>query len=280
MIGEASAPASSANLGPGFDTIALALALRCKASAEPSATMTLTEHGSTTRLPESDLIAVVVNRAVGRPMHITLHNEIPRARGLGSSAAVAASVAAAALKASGSGGDPAMVYSIVSDVEGHPDNAAATVFGGLVAAVPDGVQRLDIHDSLLPVVAVPNTSLRTRDARAALAPTLPREVVSRTLGRLAFLMAGLANGNEDVLAHAAGDEVHEGPRSDLSPVTGELIAAALAGGAAYACWSGAGPTALAFAKKETRGRVIGAMSGVLGSSGEVLALQVDRDGLL
>lgn len=280
MIGEASAPASSANLGPGFDTIALALTLRCTATAEPSETMTLSEHGSTSRLPDHDLIAVVVKRVVGRPMHITLDNQIPRARGLGSSAAVGASVAAAALKAAGSGGDPAMVFSIISDIEGHPDNAAAAVFGGLVAAVSDGVQRLDLHESLLPVVAIPSTPLRTRDARAALSETIERDVVSRTLGRVAFLIAGLASGNESVLAHAAGDELHEAPRASLSPVTGDLIEAAMGAGAVHACWSGAGPTALALATTETRGRVIGAMSGVLGNTGEVLALGVDRDGLL
>lgn len=280
MIGEASAPASSANLGPGFDTIALALSLRCTATAEPSESMTLSEHGSTTRLPDHDLISVVVKRVVGRPMHISLNNQIPRARGLGSSAAVGASVAAAALKAAGSGGDPAMVFTIVSDIEGHPDNAAAAVFGGLVAAVPDGIQRLDLHESLLPVVAIPSTPLRTHEARAALPKTVDREVVSRSLGRMAFLMAGLASANPSVLSHAAGDELHEGPRADLSPVTQDLIAAAMAAGAVHACWSGAGPTALAFTTSETRGRVIGAMSGVLGQSGEVLALRVDEDGLL
>ncbi len=280
MIGEASAPASSANLGPGFDTVAVALSLRCVATAEPASSMTLSENGSTGRLPDGDLISIAVNRAVGRPMHVTLNNEIPRARGLGSSAAVAASVAAAAMKASGSAGDPAIVFSIVADLEGHADNAAAAVFGGLVAAVPDGVQRLDLHDSLHPVVAIPSAPLRTRDARAALAESVPRDVVARTLGRMAFLIEGLASGNEAVLAHARGDELHERPRASLSPITGELIEAALGAGAAHACWSGAGPTAIALASSEARGRVIGAMSGVLGSHGEVLALRVDHDGLL
>lgn len=280
MIGEASAPASAANLGPGFDTIALALSLRCTATAEPATSMTLTEGDSTTRLPDSDLISTVVERSVGRPMHITLVNEIPRARGLGSSAAVGAAVAAAALKATGAPGDPGTVFSLISDIEGHPDNAAAAVFGGLVAAVPDGIQRLDLHESLLPVVAIPSTPLRTHEARQALPGTVPREVVARTLGRMAFLIEGLSGGNGSVLAHAAGDELHEGPRSGLSPVTSELVTAALGAGALHACWAGAGPTAIAFATSETRGRVIGAMSGVLGQAGEVLALRVDRDGLL
>ncbi|MFV1963250.1 MAG: homoserine kinase, partial [Acidimicrobiia bacterium] len=214
------------------------------------------------------------------PMHITLSSEVPRARGLGSSAAVAASVAGAALKATGSGEGPARVYQIVTELEGHADNAAATVFGGLVAVADGGVKRLELHRSLLPVVAIPHEPLRTDDARAALSRSVPFDVAVRSLSRLAFLIEGLSDANAEVLAHAAGDELHERPRASLSPVTGELIEAAKRAGALHACWSGAGPTALAFTTDETRGRVIGAMSGLLGRSGEVLALNVDHDGLL
>ncbi|GMQ99172.1 MAG: homoserine kinase [Acidimicrobiia bacterium] len=280
MIGSASAPASSANLGPGFDTLGLALKLRCEATAETSESMTITEDGSTSRLSDTDLVAQAVTLAVGRPMHITLSNEIPRARGLGSSAAVAASVAGAALKATGSDEGTARVFEIVTELEGHADNAAAAVFGGLVAVASGGVKRLELHPTLLPVVAIPHESLHTDDARAALATTVTFDVAARSLSRLAFLIEGLADANADVLAHAAGDELHEAPRASLSPVTGELIEAATRAGALHACWSGAGPTALAFTTEENRGRVIGAMGGVLGTSGEVLVLNVDYDGLL
>ena len=101
----------------------------------------------------------------------------------------------------------------------------------------------------------------------------------RSLARLAFLLQGLEDGNGDVLAHAIGDELHEEPRKELSPITHELMVAAHHAGALHVCWSGAGPTALAFATEENRGRVIGAMMGVLGSDGEVLALDVDTEGI-
>jgi len=280
MIGSASAPASSANLGPGFDTLGLALELRCHATVERSDSMTLTEHGSTKRLPDADLVAQAVDLAVGRPMHVTLSSEVPRARGLGSSAAVAASVAGAALKAVGSEEGPARVYQIVTELEGHADNAAATVFGGLVAVADGGVKRLDLHPSLLVVAAVPHEPLRTDQARAALPDSVSFTAAARSLSRLAFLIEGLSDANIEVLSHASGDELHEGPRGPLSPVTGELMEVAMRAGALHACWSGAGPTALAFTLEENRGRVIGAMGGVLGSSGEVLALNVDYDGLL
>jgi homoserine kinase len=280
MIGSASAPASSGNLGPGFDVLALALELRCSATAEVSDAMTLTEHGSTARLDPSDMVHRAVMAAVERPMHLTISNEIPRARGLGSSSAVAAAVAGAAIKGVGAKQDVAAVFQIVTELEGHADNAAAAVFGGLVAATPTGIQRLDLHESLQPVVAIPEHHLRTADARAALSRQVDRAVAVRSLARLAFLIEGLARGTGDALIHAAGDELHEAPRAALSPVTGALIDAARSAGALHACWSGAGPSALAFATAETKGRVIGAMAGVLGANGEVLALSVDTDGLL
>lgn len=280
MIGSASAPASSGNLGPGFDVIALALELRCVATAEMSDTMTLTEQGSTVRLDPGNMIYRAVHAAVERPMHITLNNEVPRARGLGSSSAVAAAVAGASIKGVGAQEDVAAVFQIVTELEGHADNAAAAVFGGLVAATDTGIQRLELHESLRPIVAIPTNHLRTDEARAALPPTAALDVVSRSLARLAFLIEGLRLGNASTLAHAGGDEIHETPRASLSPITGELIAAAMAAGALHASWSGAGPSAIAFATEETSGRVIGAMGGVLGSDGEVLALAVDHDGLL
>jgi homoserine kinase len=280
MIGAASAPASSGNLGPGFDTLALALALRCTATSEIAESMTITEDGSTKRLDEGDMISQAVRLAVGRPMHVTLTNEVPRARGLGSSSAVTASVAGASMKALGDDGGKSKVFGIVTDLEGHADNAAAAVFGGLVVATPDGIQRLDLHESLLVVVGIPDATLQTSEARAALPETVGTDVAGRSLARLAFLVAGLADGNADTLSHAAGDELHEAPRAHLSPVTGELMQAATRAGAVHTCWSGAGPSALAFTTSATRGRVIGALSEVLGTNGEVLALDVDIQGLI
>jgi homoserine kinase len=280
MIGSASAPASSGNLGPGFDAIALALSLRCSATAEPAEEMTLTEHGATRPLDEGDMIYRAAQMAAARPMNITLSNEVPRTRGLGSSSAVTAAVAGAALKAGVVPGGKARVFEIVTEIEGFGDNAAAAVFGGFVAVSGSGVQRLELHESLLPVVGIPHKHLRTGDARAVLPDKVSHAAASRTLGRLVFLVEGLRQGSAETLAHAAGDELQEAPRSALSPITGELMEAARSAGAVHVCRSGAGPTALAFATAETRGRVIGAMSGVLGNQGEVLALSVDNGGLL
>jgi homoserine kinase len=280
MIGGASAPGSSGNLGPGFDTLALAVSLRCTATAEPSETMTITEDGSTSRLESDDMVYRAADMAVGIPMHITLSNEIPRARGLGSSGAVTAAVAAASMKSVGDDGGRGKVFEISAELEGHADNPAASVFGGLVAATTTGIKRMRLHDSLQLVVGVPDTTLKTTDARKALPESLPHDAVARTISRLSFLLAGLTDGDVDALSHAGGDEVHEIPRASLSPLSGELMEAARNAGAAHVCWSGAGPSVLAFATSASRGRVIGAMGGVLGMSGEVLALRVDYEGLI
>jgi len=192
---------------------------------------------------------------------------------------VTAAAAAAALKATDGDGGREFVFSVVDELEGHADNAAAAVYGGMVAATSEGIQRLYLHESLKPIVAIPNNHLRTADARAALSSDVPRASAARSLARLAFLIEGLRSANAEVLSHASGDELHEEPRAHLSPVTGQLMEAAQRAGAVHVCWSGAGPTALAFATSDTAGRVIGAMSDVLGLTGEVLALEVDHDGL-
>ena len=279
MIGGASAPASSGNLGPGFDVLALALDLRCTATAEIAESMTLSENGSTRRLDDEDMISRAVRMAVHRPMHITLTNQVPRARGLGSSSAVTAAAAGAAIKAMGTEGGRELVFNIVHELEGHADNAAAAVFGGLVVATGDGIQRLEIHPSLEVVVGIPDQHLKTADARAALPAEVDRAAVARNLGRLAFLIEGLRTGHDATLSHASGDELHELPRASLSPITGELMEAARMAGAVHTAWSGAGPTAIAFTKAGSKGRVIGAMAEVLGPTGEVLALDIDTDGL-
>jgi homoserine kinase len=183
------------------------------------------------------------------------------------------------MKSLGDEGGRLKVFEIVTELEGHADNAAASVFGGLVAATSTGIKQMRLHDSLQIVVGVPDTELRTADARRALPDSLTHEAVARTISRLSFLLAGLADGDVDALSQAGGDEVHEIPRASLSPVSGELMDAARNAGAAHVCWSGAGPSVLAFTTTASRGRVIGAMGGVLGMSGEVLALRVDYEGL-
>lgn len=279
MAGVASAPASSGNLGPGFDTVALAFDIRCVVEAETAPGWVIDEGGATLDLDEDDLIARAVAAAVGRPMHLAVRNQIPRARGLGSSSAVAAAAAAAALRATGAAVRREEVFELVAELEGHGDNAAAVVYGGLVAVAGARVSQLTIHPTIVPLLAVPDTRLSTTVARSALAPTVDRAAVVRSLGRLVFLVEGLRLGDPALLSQARGDELHEAPRAALSPLTDELIEAALAAGAAHAAWSGAGPAVLSLVAAEHRAAVRSALTGVLAGRGEVIEPAVDRAGL-
>ena len=278
MTGAASAPASSGNLGPGFDTLALALDLRCSVTATPATLMTIEENGGSTELDEADMVARAVAAAVGRPMHLVIQSQIPQTRGLGSSSAVTAAAAAAAVRALGEEALQERVFEIVAELEGHSDNAAAAVYGGLVSTCGSAIRHLELDPSLIPIVAVPDFPLATDDARAALPATVALAAASRNIARTVFLVEGLRTGDPEAFAGAAGDELHESPRAPLSPVTGRLIAAAQDAGALHAAWSGAGPAALALATTETAADVAGAMQSLLSGGGEILTPQPDRRG--
>ena len=280
MTGRASAPASSGNLGPGFDTLALALDLRCTVTASPAPLMTIEENGGSTELDEADMVARAVAAAVDRPMHLVIESDIPQARGLGSSSAVTAAAAAAALRAHGEEAVDDRVFEIVAELEGHSDNAAAAVYGGLVSTRGSAVRHLEMEPSLVPIVAVPDFPLATDDARAALPATVALAAASRNIARTIFLVEGLRTGEAAAFAGAAGDELHETPRAPLSPLTGRLIVAARNAGALHAAWSGAGPAALALATTAGAGSVVAALESALAGGGEVLTLRPDWRGLI
>jgi homoserine kinase len=278
-VATASAPASSANLGPGFDVIALALELRCSVAAEAAEAWETRQVGPECPVGEADLVLEAARRAVGphRPLRLTIDNCIPIGKGLGSSAAAATAGAAAAWRAVGAEPDPSAVFELVAVMEGHPDNAAASVYGGLVVCSPAGVHRLALHPDLVPLVAVPSRPLPTTEARALLDPTVPRPVVVRSTGRIAALVAGLLTGERGLLAAAAGDELHEEPRNRLRPEVTKLIGVAREAGALHACWSGAGPSVLALVHREEVSRVAAALAA--SGDGRVIEFQVAERGL-
>jgi homoserine kinase len=219
------------------------------------------------------------HRAVGdRPLAIEVHNGVPLARGLGSSAAAFVSGAAAALRAHGEDAAPDRVFRIAADMEGHSDQAAAAVYGGLALIPAEGMpMRLPIHPSLRPIVAVPDTRLPTNEARAVLPDAYARDVMIRSMGRVAALTAGLTTGDPGMLAAAHGDEIHEAYRDTLSPEVGELIDVARRSGALHAARSGAGPSVVAFVTHDTADRVARAFSHW---GAEVIDSPVETTGLI
>ncbi len=275
----ASAPASSGNLGPGFDVLGLALDLRCVIEATPSDHMSADDGDGPAPLYRGNMLFDVVDTAVGRPMALRIRNAVPRARGLGSSSAVTAAAAAASMRAVGLEPDRQRVYEIVAGVEGHGDNAAPAVWGGLMAVGTDGPHRLEMNTHLIPIVGIPDTPLSTRRARTVIPAEIPLAAAVRNVSRAVLLVEALRTGDPAAFAAASGDEFHEAQRGPLSPITGRMMEAARDGGALHSSWSGAGPTTLALATRETQESVTLAMKAALDGAGIVTALAVDYDGL-
>jgi homoserine kinase len=277
----ARAPASAANLGPGFDTLAVALALHVEVEVVLADGPSLVVEGEGADLPasERDLAGRVVRQVAGAgPFAVTVRSSIPVARGLGSSAAVAAAAAAAA-----GAPDP---LAVACGWEGHPENAAAAVLGGLVAATSvEGrpvARPLPFDAGLAFVVLVPTRPLPTAHARQVLPRNVAFEDATFNLGPMGLLLAGLAD-RRHLVAAATEDRLHQPARGALFPESDRLLAGLVAAGARAACWSGAGPSLLALCDVEAAGEVRNAGARLLaeaGVEGRALQLEADREGLV
>ena len=263
-------PATSANLGPGFDSAGLALDLHDDVVVQVTSggVDVVVEGEGTGRLPLDERHLVVralratFDRLGGQPAGLALRctNRIPQSRGLGSSSAaiVAAVVAARALV---EGGDELLdargALALADELEGHPDNVAACLHGGVTFAwsTPDGPQvvRLDACDDLAPVVFVPSTTSSTAQVRGLLPPTVPYADAVLNASRAALLPLALTRDPALLLA-ATEDRLHQGYRAPAMPATAALVERLRAQGVP-AVVSGAGPTVLALTTRETRAAV-------------------------
>ncbi len=276
----ASAPASSANLGPGFDTMALALDLRCRVTAEVAGSWSTRHVGPEPYLGDEDRDAVLAAaRAVSdRPLRMEIANHVPLCSGLGSSAAAFTAGTLAALRANGKDPTHDELFQYVKYLEGHPDNAAAAVYGGLVSVAQGWVVHHSLSPDLVPVLVVPDFEIPTSDSRKVVPDCVPLDVAVRTLGRLTALIEGLRTGSQEILDNAGGDEIHETARLASYPVPARLMEVALEAGAVYACLSGAGPSILSLARRDHVSTVEEALAAVLRGEGKAMVLQPDVTG--
>lgn len=294
-------PATSANLGPGFDALGLALALfdEIEARVTPSG-LSVEVTGEDGDAGEDNLVVRVMRAAFdsmpggAQPPGLALRclNRIPHGRGLGSSAAaiVGGVLAACAL----AGADPATdVLSLAARLEGHPDNVAPALLGGLTVAwdAPEGARavRLEPNDAIHPVAIIAAAPVSTQVARGMLPDMVPHRDAAFNSGRAALLVAALT-ARPDALLDATADRLHQDYRSKAMPATYELVTR-LRAADIPAVVSGAGPSVLAFPGAvggefpEAFLAALGQLMSIVGSTGQETGtawntspLDVARDG--
>ena len=250
-------PATVANLGPGFDCFGLALELCNEVTIDTDARPGVSWEGEgADELPTdgTDMVSRAMRHVAGSarrelpPFGLHSVNRIPLERGLGSSAAAAVAGIGLAyvLLDLPDEPDPYTTFSLASELEGHPDNAAAAVYGGLTLAADDvRPLRLDPHPSLRPAVLIAEgLRLSTDEARRVLAPQVARADAVFNLGRAAMAVVALTE-RPDLLGPALEDRLHQDVRLSLLPEVREMFERVRAVGVPV-CVCGAGPSLLAF----------------------------------
>jgi len=249
-------PASSANLGPGFDAFAAALALHMELEVEETGTFAVETDLQIAR--DRRNLAVRGFEKLHPPDRFTFRitSEIPLSGGLGTSAAayVAGLMAADHLFEL-----DADVLGLASELEGHPDNVAAALNGGFVICADGLATRVDVPAGLEAVLFVPHEPVRTREARAALPSEVPMADAVYNVGHASLLTLGLATGDWELVSRGLGDRLHQPYRAHLYPRTAELVERARDLGALGATVSGAGPTVLFWCHLEQTPGVVAAL---------------------
>ncbi|HEU0317720.1 MAG TPA: homoserine kinase, partial [Solirubrobacteraceae bacterium] len=233
-------PASSANLGPGFDAFAAALSLHLELTVRPAAAFAVVTDVDGVPRDRSNLVVRAfehLHPAAG--LEFDIRSEIPLTGGLGSSAAaIVAGLVAAERVAGGAGGD---LFGPACELEGHPDNVAAALHGGIVVCADDRAERFDPPAGLAAVLVVPGEPVRTADARAALPDRVPIADAVFNTAHGALLMVGLVTGDARLIARGLADRLHQPRRAHLFPRSQALLDRAVELGALGATISGAGP---------------------------------------
>jgi len=255
-------PASSANLGPGYDTLAAALSLGLELEVEETGEFSV----------ECDVPGVPLDRTnmcvrgfealkVADGISFRIRSEIPASSGLGSSAAALVAGLAAA--------DhmyelDAPLFELARELEGHPDNVAAALLGGFVICAGGEPVRVDPAPGLEGVVVIPPGTVATADARAALPDEVPMEDAVHNVAHSSLLVLGLARDDFSLIGRGLSDRLHQDRRAQLYPRSMELVARAEQLGAVGATISGAGPAVLFWCHWQATGNLLSALKSEAG----------------
>ena len=256
-------PGTSANLGPGFDTLGLACTiyneLTLTLTREPGVSIRVTGEGAG-RIPEdeSNIVCRAVRLLLSRAhaekkwqgMTLVMKNEVPLSRGLGSSATAIVAGLVAANAAARAHFSRHALLEMATEIEGHPDNVAPALYGGVTISALES-RRVETfafrpHLPLSFVVAVPDFFLPTKKAREVLPDSVPRKDAIYNVGRASLLVAALMRGSTHFLRHALYDALHQPYRAKLIPGMYEVFRAAKSAGALGTTLSGAGPCLISF----------------------------------
>jgi homoserine kinase len=289
-------PCSTSNLGAGFDCIGLAFDRYLDAGYEPGASdLTIRRAGTLRDLPANladdrlaaAFLAELTRRGVGNVGGTLLAtSSIPIARGLGSSGAATVAGIALAVAACGQVLDRDAALAAAVRMEGHPDNAAAALFGGLVAVASAGhvprAMRLPLSPEIAFVFGTPATGVSTERARAALPKHVPHSAAARNLGRMAALLHGLANADAESLGIGFSDELHVPYRLPLIAHANRALEAALKAGAWAVTLSGSGSGIIAACPRAAEPPVCQALLDAFGgraAGADAFVLRADMNGV-
>ena len=264
-------PGSSANLGPGYDCLALALPLRLRVTAErrpgPLEVRVLGEGADALPQDASNLVVATLLAELderGDDLAVEIANEIPIGAGCGSSAAAIVAALAAADALRDRAPNPASLILRASGIEGHPDNVAASVLGGITLAAGDPpiARRIEPPTGLGLVLVVADERVATRDARAALPADVPRGSAVWNIQHSALLVHALQTGALADLPTALSDRLHQDAREPLMPTFSALRQRAAELGALGVTLSGAGPSVLVWCAADEAGGIAEAVRAI------------------
>ena len=268
-------PASSANLGPGFDVLAAALTLHVELEVVETGSFGVRTDLRIARDRRNLCVRGFARLHDPSRFEFRIRSEVPLSGGLGTSAAayVAGLLAADSLFEL-----DADVLGVATELEGHPDNVAAALHGGFVACLGAEVVRLAVPPALEAVLVVPREAVRTKLARAALPAAVPMADAVHNLGRTAQLVLGLERGDLDLVARGLADKLHQPHRAHLYPRSAAIVELAPSIGALGATISGAGPTVLVWTHYEATGGVIAALRARCDGWAEVRRVPFEDEG--